>query len=367
MNVSKTKVIVFEPKHIACPDFIFDGQLVERVTMFKYLGITFHATRGLSFAIEHLCNSANKALFAMYGRCHELQITSPSLKCRLFDALVRPILSYASEILVILGGKVALQSLERVHVQFLRQLLGVPISTSTKFILAEFGRLPLKHSWLQNSLKYLSRLQKMDEGRLCKLAFSADMQNGKGWFYKLKDELREGHGIGISARALADFDLVTSSRALKDSFILQGMTAEANNHLQSTYFSLKTEFRCEPYIDQSKNKHVRSTLARFRVGCHWLQVCMGRRCRVEYEQRQCPMCRESCVEDELHAIFDCGSYVFQRNSFDDLFENGCSLRSFLASNPPHRVVAFLDGCRATRVDGPNVDIVDVTTDVYNSP
>ena len=369
VNVKKTKVIVFESKVSACPDFTFNEQVVERVTMFKYLGITFHATRGLACAMEHLCNSARKALFALYGRCHEMQVSCPSLKCLLFDALVRPILSYASEIWVCLdGGKVAMQNLERVQTQFLRQLLGVPVSTSTKFILAEFGKLPLKHSWLQQSLKYLSRLQKLDETRLCKVAFLADVQKGLGWFQGLRDELRTHHNIHIP-RTPADFDLTGSSHALKDSFVLQGMTADTGNHIQQTYFSLKTEFRLEPYITQSKSMHVRSSLARFRVGAHWLQVCMGRHRRVEYESRRCPICTH-CVEDEMHAIFDCRSYAHERLIHADLFESADSLRSFLASNPPHSVAKFLDDCRNVRAVGPIdvdcCDSCDVELDDYAS-
>lgn len=262
-----------------------------------------------------------------------------------------------------------MQNLERVHTQFLRQLLGVPISTPNKFILAEFGRLPLKHSWLQQSLKYLSRLQQMDEGRLCKVAFSADTQLGLGWFQGLRDELRRQHCISI-ARTPADFDSLSSSHALKDSFILQGMTADACNHLQSTYFSLKTEFRCEPYIDQSKNKHVRNSLARFRVGCHWLQVCMGRRRQVDYDQRRCPACN-SQVEDEVHAVFQCRTYTHQRLQYEDLFDSAHSLRSFLASNPAHRVAAFLMDCQEARVSGQSDIDLDSTMslddDAYDSP
>ena len=96
VNVSKTKVVVFEPRRTECPPFIYDheGQTIERVEIFKYLGIAFHGNRGLSCAMEHLCNSARKALFAMYGRCHEMHISSPTLQSTVFDALVRPILSY---------------------------------------------------------------------------------------------------------------------------------------------------------------------------------------------------------------------------------------------------------------------------------
>ena len=135
----------------------------------------------------------------------------------------------------------------------------------------------------------------MDETRLCKVAFQADMQLGLQWFSGLKDELRQ-HDIRMP-RSLADFNLVATSRALKDSFIPKGMTAEPNNQLQCTYFSMKTEFRWEPYITFAKSKTVRTTLARFRMGRHWLQACMGRRHQVDYAQRRCPTCTD-CIEDE---------------------------------------------------------------------
>ena len=134
------------------------------------------------------------------------------------------------------------------------------------------------------------------------------------------------------------------------------MTANANSNLQRTYYSLKTEFRQEPYITQAKHQHVRRTLARFRTGCHWLQVCMGRRHQVEHDERWCPSCT-NCVDDEMHAIFYCRSYALQRSLFSDLFETAQTLRAFLASNPPHRVALFLEACASTRLNGlPSADL-----------
>ena len=365
VNTSKTKVVIFEPRHTECQAFTFLGQTIERVDVFKYLGIAFHATRGLSCAMEQLCSAARKALFALFGRCHEMRISCPVLKRTLFDALVRPVLSYCCEIWVILGGKGALQCLEQVYIQFLRQLLGVPSRTSSKLVYAEFGTLPLKHGWLQQCLRYLSRLQQMSEHRLCKVAFQADMRLGLGWFAGLKDVLRE-YDIRIP-RSLGELDLVTSCRTLKDTFILRGMTAEPHNHLQSTYFSFKSEYRCEPYITQSKSQAVRSTIARFRTGCHdWLQVGMGRYRQVDHEERRCPSCPD-CVEDEMHAIFHCPSYSLQRLLFEDLFDEPQSLRSFIVENPPHRVAAFLKACRNVRLNGPqDCAISSEVADDYDS-
>ena len=58
VNVAKTKVVVFEKHRSESPTFIYDGQAIEQVEVFKYLGISFHATQGMSCAIECLYNSA---------------------------------------------------------------------------------------------------------------------------------------------------------------------------------------------------------------------------------------------------------------------------------------------------------------------
>ncbi len=130
-----------------------------------------------------ICTSARKALFAVYGRCHELHIHQPLLKCQLFDALVRPIMTYACEVWAVMDGtKTALEQIERIHVGFFKRLLGVPASTSSRLVYAEFGRLPLSHVWLQQCLKYLKRFHDMEDGKLCKVAFMADRQNGLGWY-----------------------------------------------------------------------------------------------------------------------------------------------------------------------------------------
>ena len=90
-----------------------------------------------------------------------------------------------------------MQKLELVYTHFLRQFLSVPTTIATKFAYAEFSKLLLKHAWpclLQASLKYLARLQKMDEQRLCKIALLADMQLGLRWLSGLQDELCQ-HGV----------------------------------------------------------------------------------------------------------------------------------------------------------------------------
>ena len=367
VNVAKTKILVFETQRTPCPSFLFEGQPIDRVDEFKYLGICFHGTQGLTCAIEQLCASARRALFAMYGRCHELHIHDPRLKCKLFDALVQPILTYACEVWSVVGNLSALEKLERIHIGFLKKLLGVHNHASAKLTYAEFGRLPLSHQWLQQSLKYMHRMLHMEDDRLCKVAFMADREKGLGWMHGISSQLRAHGQRGPTARR--PLDVHACSKAVKDFVILKHMSPESGNHLQETYFSFKTEFRFEPYIWQAKNAHNRRCIALFRLGCHWLQVHRGRvhydpshGGNIPYERRFCPSC-PGCIEDERHAIFHCPDYRRQRQQFSDLFmeqQSPNALRSFLVHSPSHRLALFLIACKGARAESnENVD-VDLT-------
>ena len=48
------------------------------------------------------------------------------LRCRLYDAVVKPVLSYGCEFWMPLVSESSLEELERVHLNFLRRLLDVP-------------------------------------------------------------------------------------------------------------------------------------------------------------------------------------------------------------------------------------------------
>ena len=46
VNLSKTKVVVFEAQHSTISDFVLNGAVVERVDSYKYLSFVFLATKG---------------------------------------------------------------------------------------------------------------------------------------------------------------------------------------------------------------------------------------------------------------------------------------------------------------------------------
>ena len=110
-------------------------------------------------------------MFALQRQCQQLHLHDPGIKCKLFDALVKPILCYDCEIWAIVGNRSDLDKLERIQQSFLKRLLGVQTQTTNLHVLAKFGRFPLQLSWQALAGKYM---ESMDADRLLKQAFDAD-------------------------------------------------------------------------------------------------------------------------------------------------------------------------------------------------
>jgi hypothetical protein len=98
INVSKTKVVVFEKCRSAAPEFTCRGITIKRVQSFKYMGLELHSTEGMTVAIDKLTVARKKALFALRRRCNDLSITDSEVMCQLFNSLICLVLSYACEV-----------------------------------------------------------------------------------------------------------------------------------------------------------------------------------------------------------------------------------------------------------------------------
>jgi hypothetical protein len=117
--------------------------------------------------------SGKKAVFALRRRCVELCIFDPALQCQMFDALVKPVLSYGCEIW---SDHMACEQLEVVHRAFLKSLLGVNTMTSSYVVLAKFGRFPLEIFWWQQIMHFLSRVSsEVESDRMLRLAYDVQL------------------------------------------------------------------------------------------------------------------------------------------------------------------------------------------------
>ena len=83
-----------------------------------------------------LSGQALKAIYKLNSYLYNFTNISIRHRLELFDKLVTPIMNYGSEVWGFCHGK----QIERVHMLFCKQLLGVKTSTQNDFIYGELGR-----------------------------------------------------------------------------------------------------------------------------------------------------------------------------------------------------------------------------------
>jgi hypothetical protein len=119
--MKKTKVMVFNSAN-PCQEFVFEGDIIERMQTFKYLGILLETTLNLDSVVEHLRAASRRSLFALNCHCAELRIMDIKLRCDLFNTLVHSIASYAREVWV---DSKKIEAIKIMYQRFLKSLFRV--------------------------------------------------------------------------------------------------------------------------------------------------------------------------------------------------------------------------------------------------
>ena len=96
INETKIKIMIFNKTNFL-KTFTFNNQLLDIVKQHLYLGIKFHCSGTFTTAIKYLTEKAYKAYFATRSLLQYCQIT-PKINMTLFDAVIKSILTYSSEI-----------------------------------------------------------------------------------------------------------------------------------------------------------------------------------------------------------------------------------------------------------------------------
>ncbi len=125
-----------------CQEFMFEGDVIECVQTFKYLGILFGTTLNLDRVVEHLVATNRRSLFALNRRYAELRIMDIKLCYDLFNTLVHFTANYAYEVWV---DSKKIEVVEVMYQDFFKSLLEVWKTTSTSIMLAKNGKFPFEH------------------------------------------------------------------------------------------------------------------------------------------------------------------------------------------------------------------------------
>ena len=170
VNTSKTKIVIFRkggrlPRDLR---FIYNGEEIEIVKQFSYLGIVF-TSGGLCHETQKtLAGQALKAIFAMNRYLYKFTHLKPSHILDLFDKLISPILNYGSEV----WGFYKAPAIEAVHLQFCKKLLSVKQSTQNDFIYGELGRINFATQRYISIIRYWFKIVSMNDNKYAKCIYN---------------------------------------------------------------------------------------------------------------------------------------------------------------------------------------------------
>ena len=122
VNEAKTKIMVFRKRGKLKDDerWYYNGTLLDVTDDFNYLGCIFHYTGTFASHVEHVVGKSLKNLNFLLHKCRKIPV-SLKTQCQLFDSFVGSTLCYGSEIC----GYSKSKEVERVHLKFLKRILGV--------------------------------------------------------------------------------------------------------------------------------------------------------------------------------------------------------------------------------------------------
>lgn len=272
-----------------------------------------------------------------------------SLACKLFDILIRPILTYNSEIWYMddyfsisrsiyraeqSGSNCDTLALEdktcyeKIHTKFCKYVLGLRKSAGNIAAKSELGRLPITEFIKTQSLLYFCRLQSEPLHPLLKEAFSICKfidSNGIYTWYSFINNLFKEYGMEI-----INFENLTKpfaclkqllknkiNKTINDSYVrktLDKITSFNESSKFYLYSKLKHKMEPEYYLTFLNNFKIRQLFTKFRMSDHSLKIEMGRYKNIPREERICKNCDLNEIGDEHHFLHQCTSNEVLRNS-----------------------------------------------------
>ena len=111
-------------------NFYYNGKEINIVNTFSYLGVVFSRSGSFSDCQKTLTGQAQKSIFKLNRYLYMFTNITPKHKLELFDKLISPIPNYYSEVL----GFCQASQVERIHMLFCKQLLGLKTSTQNDYL-----------------------------------------------------------------------------------------------------------------------------------------------------------------------------------------------------------------------------------------
>ena len=301
----------------------YEGNAIEAVSQYTYVGIVFTPNRKFKQNQFTLKNKAMKALFSIKKSILSEKMLSPKLCLKIFDSLIVPILSYASEIWATEITSTD-NCLEGLCMSYYRFILGVSKCTPLEGIRAELGRFPLKINLYMSVIKYWCRLNSLPGDHILKQALQENIDINSPWANFILCNLGSYNHMNVfnSLRVTSYAQLNKKLKRKLSSEYLNTWRENMSNDTRKngggnklrTYRTFKTAFYFEKYLHDLSNFTLRRTLSKFRLSDHSLNIELGRKSKpkLPLKDRLCLRCDSNEIDDEFHLLFSCKKFITER-------------------------------------------------------
>jgi len=304
VNTDKSKIMIFRKGgRNSNISFRYNNKTIDIVNRFNYLGVVFTSGGSFCDASNTLAGQALKAIFKLKKYLYKFTEIPVGNKLELFDKLITPILNYGSEV----WGFFKALPIERVHMQFCKQLLGVKKCTQNDFVYGEVGRINYQSRRYLNIIKYWVKLLRTPDNKFIKKIYLTLLNDSivyplkKNWCTLLKDLLSNlGFYDAWLFQDVGNVNIFISAlrQRLSDTFI-QNWNNRLENSSRANLYKHIAIFRFQPYLNYCQKSKFRISFSKLRLASHRLHIESGRWARptlIPLEQRKCTVCNQ--IEDE---------------------------------------------------------------------
>ena len=257
-------------------------------------------------------------MFALLRRSRQLDLPI-DLQLELFDSLIMPILLYGCEI----WGFENITMIEKIHLKYLKYIIGLKQSTPTCMVLGETGRYPLSISIRCRMISYWSKLLCQKESKLSNIMYKVIYQYNSHvvytspWLSEIKNILgNTGHSFICLSQILPDnFSIVHAVKnSLQDQYVQEWNTIINNSSKCVLYRTFKRNFVFENYLT-TLSPYNRKLFCKFRTINHKLPIEVGRYSGRPRFTRNCDKCDMEELGDEFHFILQCPTLSDLRRTY----------------------------------------------------
>ena len=235
---------------------------------YTYLGISFSLNGAMSRAQNMLRQKSLRSFFAL-KRIVDIRFIKKSVLLKLFDSLILPIATYGCQTWLpmtffakSLGNpskellsELAKDPIEKMHLTFLKWILGVKRSTSNVAVWGETGRYPLAIMVIKQVLQYSNRLElksELNDESLVRFALEEQKTLSLKWYTNLTN-IKE-FANSIVARTPSE-NPQRIQHNLQLYFIDKWNAQRKMQSKLSFYNEIKESFGMERYLEMNLSNH----------------------------------------------------------------------------------------------------------------